>query len=202
MLCADAATRCSDGNECTQDLCDPVDGACSNPNETDGTACDAGGLPGTCGGGVCTASCAPSAGISVSFPTSGAPTPVYTNTANGFTISAPVGDVTFTQGGIGANANGSASAMEANDVLTIEFYDAMGVPRTASNVSVVLWRGGAAGSVRISVDDGPQGPPVAAAPSGTIDIAQIGMHKIEIEVPDLDPAVLYWQGMTFDHDCL
>jgi hypothetical protein len=92
--------------------------------------------------------------------------------------------------------------MEANDVLTIEFYDAMGVPRTASNVSVVLWRGGAAGSVRISVDDGPQGPPVAAAPSGTIDIAQIGMHKIEIEVPDLDPAVLYWQGMTFDHDCL
>jgi hypothetical protein len=55
MLCE--GTDCSDGNECTMDLCNPDDGECSNPNETDGTTCDAGGDPGTCQAGVCTGLC-------------------------------------------------------------------------------------------------------------------------------------------------
>ena len=53
-----AGTDCSDGNECTQDLCDPSGGVatCSNPNELDGTLCNAGGGPGsgTCQNGACT----------------------------------------------------------------------------------------------------------------------------------------------------
>jgi len=35
--------------------CDPADGSCSNPNETDDTVCDASGSPGTCQTGVCVA---------------------------------------------------------------------------------------------------------------------------------------------------
>ncbi len=31
---------CSDGNDCTADVCDSADGSCSNPGETDGTVCD------------------------------------------------------------------------------------------------------------------------------------------------------------------
>jgi hypothetical protein len=55
MLCN--GVDCSDGNDCTEDLCDPADGSCSNPNETDGTVCDASGSPGTCQTGVCVGLC-------------------------------------------------------------------------------------------------------------------------------------------------
>ena len=55
MLCADAATRCDDSNECTENVCNPPDGLCSNPNETNGTSCDFSGLPGVCTDGVCEA---------------------------------------------------------------------------------------------------------------------------------------------------
>jgi endonuclease/exonuclease/phosphatase family metal-dependent hydrolase len=57
--CIDNCTGvdCSDGNQCTQDLCDPTGGVatCSNPNEINGTSCDAGGGPasGTCQSGSC-----------------------------------------------------------------------------------------------------------------------------------------------------
>jgi hypothetical protein len=47
---------CSDGNQCTQDVCDPVDGSCSNPAEANGTACTVGGISGTCSDGVCAVS--------------------------------------------------------------------------------------------------------------------------------------------------
>ncbi|RZV49490.1 MAG: hypothetical protein EX268_18980, partial [Deltaproteobacteria bacterium] len=50
-LCMDV--DCSDANECTQDVCEPADGTCSNPNEADGTTCDFSGLPGICAAGVC-----------------------------------------------------------------------------------------------------------------------------------------------------
>ena len=45
-LCADAATRCDDGNECTDDSCAPATGDCINMND-DSNACD------TCGSGTC-----------------------------------------------------------------------------------------------------------------------------------------------------
>ncbi|MDH3200848.1 MAG: endonuclease/exonuclease/phosphatase family protein, partial [Myxococcales bacterium] len=57
--CVDNCTGvdCSDGNQCTQDLCDPSGGVatCSNPNEVDGTSCDSGGGPGSgmCESGTC-----------------------------------------------------------------------------------------------------------------------------------------------------
>ena len=48
-LCA--GVDCSDGNECTSDVCDPADGSCSNPVDT-GASCDGGA--GTCdAAGVC-----------------------------------------------------------------------------------------------------------------------------------------------------
>jgi hypothetical protein len=57
-ICVDNCTGvdCSDGNQCTQDLCDPSGGAatCSNPNEIDGTACVWGGPgSGMCQSGTC-----------------------------------------------------------------------------------------------------------------------------------------------------
>jgi len=39
-LCDGAA--CDDGNECTEDVCDPADGSCSNLKLADGSFCDAG----------------------------------------------------------------------------------------------------------------------------------------------------------------
>ncbi|MBW2160924.1 MAG: hypothetical protein JRH14_13350, partial [Deltaproteobacteria bacterium] len=50
-LCTDV--DCSDDNDCTADLCDLADGSCSNPVETDGTACDFGGADGICTSGTC-----------------------------------------------------------------------------------------------------------------------------------------------------
>lgn len=44
---------CNDDNECTEDLCDPVDGSCTNPNRPDGATCDFGGMPGRCNAGAC-----------------------------------------------------------------------------------------------------------------------------------------------------
>ncbi|MDH3727537.1 MAG: hypothetical protein OER77_08410 [Myxococcales bacterium] len=51
MLCAGVV--CDDGNECTMDDCDPMDGQCDHSNMVDGTACDFGGFPGVCTVGVC-----------------------------------------------------------------------------------------------------------------------------------------------------
>jgi hypothetical protein len=51
VLCA--GVDCENGNECTEDTCDPVDGACVHTNVTDGTSCDFGGLPRVCASGVC-----------------------------------------------------------------------------------------------------------------------------------------------------
>jgi hypothetical protein len=50
-LCA--GIDCSDGNGCTEDICDPADGACSNRPVEDDTACDFSGFPGLCKAGVC-----------------------------------------------------------------------------------------------------------------------------------------------------
>ena len=51
MLCA--GVDCDDSDQCTQDVCNPMDGQCLYANATDGTACDFGGLPGVCTAGVC-----------------------------------------------------------------------------------------------------------------------------------------------------
>ena len=51
MLCV--GVDCDDQNECTDDVCDPMDGQCDHTNVMDGTACDFGGLPGVCAVGVC-----------------------------------------------------------------------------------------------------------------------------------------------------
>ena len=50
MLCA--GVDCNDGNECTQDVCDPMDGQCGYADVMDGTTCDFGGLPGVCTAGT------------------------------------------------------------------------------------------------------------------------------------------------------
>ena len=42
---------CSDGNECTRDLCNPLDGSCSNVDAPDGIACNA--CNDTCQSGAC-----------------------------------------------------------------------------------------------------------------------------------------------------
>jgi hypothetical protein len=44
---------CDDGNECTDDVCDPTDGSCSNSAVDDGTECNGGA--GECSAGVCVA---------------------------------------------------------------------------------------------------------------------------------------------------
>ena len=51
MLCA--SVDCDDSNQCTQDVCEPLNGECGHTNVIDDTACDFGSLPGLCVGGVC-----------------------------------------------------------------------------------------------------------------------------------------------------
>ncbi len=46
-----AGQACSDGNECTSDVC--ASGQCSNPPVANGTPCDAGGEDGSCQDGLC-----------------------------------------------------------------------------------------------------------------------------------------------------
>ncbi len=55
-LCADAATRCNDGNACTTDTCDPVTGACTHTNVVNGTTCTLTNkclVSPTCTNGIC-----------------------------------------------------------------------------------------------------------------------------------------------------
>ena len=55
MLCD--GVDCDDANECTMDLCDPLDGSCNNPGTNEGGTCDASGDPGTCQSGTCVGLC-------------------------------------------------------------------------------------------------------------------------------------------------
>jgi len=50
-LCA--GVDCGDGDPCTDDKCDKIDGSCSNPTSVDETSCEVGGVSGRCRGGTC-----------------------------------------------------------------------------------------------------------------------------------------------------
>jgi hypothetical protein len=149
----------------------------------------------------------PTAGVLAVLPTN--PTtiviPPYVDMANGFTITAPVRDVTTGIAGFGANAARSASAMDASgsagDSLIIEFFDTGGGASTASNVGLTLNSAGTAGTVEVSVDDG---APVieTAAPGTTIPLAGSSAHKIQVSVPISDTTQIYWESLSYDHDCL
>ncbi|MCB9875964.1 MAG: hypothetical protein H6835_00035, partial [Planctomycetes bacterium] len=49
-LCVEQKVDCDDGNPCTDDICDPVDGSCSHPQSADGTSC---GGERACNAGTC-----------------------------------------------------------------------------------------------------------------------------------------------------
>jgi hypothetical protein len=53
QLECESAEDCNDGNECTDDACDPASGTCSNTPVDDGTDCDLDPLAGVCVSGVC-----------------------------------------------------------------------------------------------------------------------------------------------------
>lgn len=149
----------------------------------------AGGTAGTGGtGGTCS--------NAIFLPISGTDMPVYTDTENGFTITAPVGNVTFSAFGVGCSAFESRTGFEANDRLIIEFTDA-----AASNVLLGLNPAGVAGNVVVALDDGPAGAPVPAAPGQVIELAPSGVTKVDVSVPDGDSARLYWQTLLFDSNC-
>jgi murein DD-endopeptidase MepM/ murein hydrolase activator NlpD len=48
---------CSDYNDCTDDVCDPMNGTCSNPNKTEGATCQIDDNPGRCTEGRCVGLC-------------------------------------------------------------------------------------------------------------------------------------------------
>jgi hypothetical protein len=47
---------CGDGDDCTNDICDPLDGICTNVAVDDFSVCDLAGTPGACVAGACLAS--------------------------------------------------------------------------------------------------------------------------------------------------
>lgn len=55
VICPDLCENvvCDDGNECTRDRCDPLNGLCMNDSATDGVACN--GCTDTCQAGICDA---------------------------------------------------------------------------------------------------------------------------------------------------
>jgi len=161
-----------------------------------------GGIAGTGGVGGSGGSCAAAPGLMVTLPTSAMDAPVYTDVANGFTIAAPIPNVSFGPFGVGCSAFESRTGFEANDRLVIEFFDATGAPSAASNVTIQLSNSGVSGNVIIAVDDGPAGAPVPAAPGQPIFVGQNGVHKLDVTVPGGDSARLYWGALSYDHDCL
>jgi hypothetical protein len=58
------------------------------------------------------------------------------------------------------------------------------------------------GNVEVIVDDGAPSAPIAVSPGGSIDVVATGAHKVEIRSPDLDSLRIYWESLSFDHDCL
>ena len=210
LLCADADPRCDDMNECTDNDCDPADGTCINANLPGGTDCTAAGLPGECdGAGSCVAVCAPAPGQTVVLPTSGAPTPTYTDMTNGFTISTancgalPKCDVTFrSPSGIGANTFGDAFRIDPGDSLQIDFFDMIGNERDASNVSILLFANGVAGSVEVVVDGGAAFT-VAAIPGLPLDLSGVTGHSFQITLTTTVPTPYHhWLQLSYDHECL
>jgi hypothetical protein len=203
MLCADV--DCSDGNDCTDDVCDPMTGDCSNPDSAAGTACDAGGNAGECdGAGMCVALCTPTAGLMVPLPTSGAPTPTYTDMTNGFTISAVncqtplLCDVTSSFRGIGSNAFGDGIAFDGSDSLLISFFDQDGNSQTASNVSLLLHPQGIGGTVDVRVDGGGASS-VLTTPGAAVVLSVASAKDIEVTSTG---GFIFWQQLDYDHDCL
>ena len=212
MLCADAAMRCDDMNDCTDDDCDPADGMCSNVNLPEGSACDVTPLPEECdGAGACVATCTPTDGISVTFPT---PSPTvsqqtYADVTNGFTISAvncenrPFCELTLTSFGIGERAYGDAFAFDSNaagnDSFLLSFFDQDGNPQNASNVSIILYAAGTSGTVDVLFDG--VGPASFPAMKGeAIDLGVISAHDIEVtSTPGLFVILV---GLEYDHACL
>jgi hypothetical protein len=49
----ESAQDCDDGNQCTEDTCEPVAAMCANTPVGDGTDCDFGGSTGVCTAGTC-----------------------------------------------------------------------------------------------------------------------------------------------------
>ncbi|MFW2389149.1 MAG: hypothetical protein ACN4G0_12480, partial [Polyangiales bacterium] len=203
MLCADV--DCSDGNECTDDVCDPLTGDCSNTNLDAGAECDAAGNPGECdGAGLCVAVCTPAPGLMVALPTSGAPSPTYTDVTNGFTISAVncqtplLCDVTNSFRGIGSNAYGDSVTFDGSDSLLISFFDQHGNSRTASNVSLVLYPQGVGGTADVRVDGVGAGS-VSTSPGQATDLSVASAHDIEVTSTG---GFVFWQQLNYDHDCL
>ena len=60
-VCVDAErcrdVDCSDENDCTHDVCDPMDRSCSNPNKPEGADCEIDDNPGRCSEGRCVGLC-------------------------------------------------------------------------------------------------------------------------------------------------
>ena len=195
---------CDDENVCTIDACNVADGECVYTNEADGTTCDALGLPGECVTGACVAICMPTPGINVTLPTSGAPTPIYTNTANGFEISAvncatPTRcDVTFSPFGVGSNAYGDIGRFDPSDSLLISFFDQEGNPRNANTVSIELSAAGVSGTVDVRFDGG-LAVPFPAVIGQAIDLSGTSAHEIEVTSTS---GAIFWKALSYNHECL
>ena len=202
MLCADAATRCDDSNDCTDNDCDPADGMCINTNLPGGTDCDAAGLPGECdGAGACVAVCAPTPDVTADLPTSVLNEvlgPTYTDMTNGFTISAIGGDITTSFRGLGSNAAGGFAGFDPGDSFLIEFFDQDGNSRTASQVSIVLHPQGTSGTADVRVDGGTAvSVPMVTGQANIVSVASA--HEIEVTST---AGQIFWQQLDYDHDCL
>jgi len=82
-LCA--GKDCSDGNPCTDDVCDPASGSCSNPPTQAGAACDDGNActdTSTCQAGQCVSGPA-ACSVDVTAPPPGQPVKAVVQTAPG-----------------------------------------------------------------------------------------------------------------------
>jgi hypothetical protein len=209
MLCADAATRCDDSNECTDNDCDPADGMCINGDLPGGTVCDAMGLPGECdGAGSCVATCTPTPDVTADLPAlvpNAVVGPTYTDMTNGFVISAVncatplLCDITSTFRGLGANAYGDGLAFDPSDAFLIEFFDEKGNARTASNVAIVLHPQGTSGTADVRIDGGVLAVSVPML-TGQANVVSVGSaHAIEVTSTS---GFVFWQQLDYDHDCL
>ena len=83
-----------------------------------------------------------------------------------------------------------------DDSMIIEFFDMNGVACTTSNVGLTLSSAGTAGTVEVSVDDGPTATETAA-PNRIVPLSTPAAHKIQVSVPLPNTTRVYWESLSY-----
>lgn len=215
VICPDlcAGVDCDDGNECTRDVCNPLDGLCSSDPAPDGIACDT--CNSTCQAGICDAGTPYTASVNGNFmnfqgvlqqydvtlvnPYSGAPVELtgqhFVNTesykgigSSDVLIGTALGDVLLVQDPLGSQRICGVEtllAFNGFDVLQLadDFIVLDSMVLEGGSAADVVWAN--AGNDTLRGNDG-------------VDLLDGGPGDDTIEGGNGDDTITLWPGSGFD----